>query len=121
MAVTARLKNTFLAGFCLLAASIGALAQTSGRWLSIQAENLQIVGNASESNLRDAGVRLDEFRSLLAAVFPGLTAKRKALRVVVFPDQSTYTPFKPQKADGTADDGVRGYFATGDTVDQIAL
>lgn len=121
MAVSAKLKNIFFAGFCLLAAGSGGLAQTDNRWLSIQSNDLQIVGNAPEPDLRAVGLRLYEFRRLLATVFPGPPSKQKSLRVIVFQDQTAYAPFKPKKADGTTDNGVRGYFAAGDDVDNIAL
>jgi tetratricopeptide (TPR) repeat protein len=89
-------------------------------WTRAQSQNFLIVGNASEREIREVAVRLEQFREAFAQLF---TAARFAspvpTTVIVFRNDSSYEPFKPLYQGRPAE--VAGYFQPSRDVNYITL
>ena len=79
-----------------------------------------MLGNSSEKDLRRVGQRLEQFREAIGILFPKavLNAPRPTI-VLVFKNQKTYDPFKPQYQ-GKAK-AIAGFFVRGAAANFIAL
>ena len=89
-------------------------------WLRLQTSNFSVLGNSSEKDLRRVGQRLEQFREAIGILFPKavLNAPRPTI-VLVFKNQKTYDPFKPQYQ-GKAK-AIAGFFVRGAAANFIAL
>lgn len=94
-----------------------------GVWTSVRSNNFFLAGDAGEAEIRAAAYRLEEFRQVFGQMFPGLKLEIPGVptNVIVFKDAAGYRPFKPKRADGTADDAVAGYFQAGIGANYITL
>jgi tetratricopeptide (TPR) repeat protein len=102
---------------CLYLANTAAAAD---KWLSIQTKNFQLVGNASESDIRRVGRTFEEFRSALASVFPKMDqASTVPTTIVIFKNDESFQPFKPLIKGQPAN--VVAYFQGGEDVNYIAV
>jgi hypothetical protein len=59
---------TILCIFTFLAAQTSVSAKDN--WVSVRSKNFFLIGNASEKEIRQVGTRLEQFRGLLATVYP---------------------------------------------------
>jgi len=90
-------------------------------WLSVRSQNFLVVGEARERDLRRVASRLEEYRAAFSRLLPvGHSDSGVPTAVVVFPDDSTYAPFKPLLAGRTAPN-VAGYFQPGADVNYITI
>ncbi len=91
-------------------------------WLQVRSKNFNLIGNASERDIRKVGGKLEQFRETFRQLF-GQTNLNSGVptNVVVFKSASAYKPFKPVRADGKADTNIAGYFQPGDDVNYITL
>lgn len=102
--------------------SLPALASAKDEWLQVRSKNFNLIGNASERDLRRVGTRLEQFRETFGLFFGSLHVTSPIpTNVVVFKSDSAYKPFKPKKPDGKIDDFISGYFMPGDDVNYITL
>src|SRR6266478_1493310 len=84
-------------------------------WTSVRSQNFQLVGNASEKDIRLVANRLEEFRTVFALLFPAMKLNSPVpTTVIVFKSNSSYRPFK-------VNPNVTGYFQPGDDVNYITL
>lgn len=91
-------------------------------WLSVRSANFHLVGNASEKDIRQVATKLEQFRYTFSLLFPKARfSSYIPTNVVVFKSVSAYRPFKPKRADGKPDDGIAGYFQSGEDVNYITL
>jgi len=89
--------------------------QAKDNWTSVRSQNFQLVGNASEKDIRLVANRLEQFRSVFALLFP--TTKLTSpvpTTVIVFKSDGSYKPFKVNQ-------NVAGYFQPGEDVNYITL
>src|SRR6266404_4325819 len=114
------LKSRFPA-LILIGVLVTALpSQAADKWLSIRSKNFLLVGNASEGSIKRVGRDLEEFRSALGRVFPGVNKESSiGTTVIVFKDDAAFRPYKPLY-EGKAGN-VGGYFQGGQDVNFIAL
>src|SRR5215213_2304452 len=99
----------------------GGRRQAAGGWLSVRSQNFLVEGEARERDLRRVASRLEEYRAAFSRVFPDEHFDTGVpTAVVVFPDDSTYAPFKPLLAGRTASN-VAGYFQPGADVNYITI
>ena len=99
-----------------------AVAAPADVWISVQSKNFHLIGNASEKNIRAVATRLEQFRETFRLLFPGMKiASSTPTTVIVFKSAAAYRPFKPKRPDGKPDDGIAGYFQSGDDVNYITL
>ena len=84
-------------------------------WMSVRSRNFLLVGNASEKEIRQVGVRLEQFRDVFSRLFPKAVINTPVpTTVVVFKNDSSYKPFKPNAT-------TAGYFQSGQNVNYITL
>ncbi len=91
-------------------------------WLRVRSKNFNLVGNASEKDIRKVATRLEQFRETFRQVFNQANLNSSIpTNVVVFKSKSAYKPFLPRRADGKADTGIAGYFQPGDDANYITI
>lgn len=107
-----------LLAFCFAPQS--ALAKDE--WLKVRSKNFNLVGNASEKDIRKVATKLEQFRETFRQVF-NQTNLNSAIptNVVVFKSSAAYKPFKPKRADGKIDTNIAGYFQPGEDVNYITI
>lgn len=104
--------------------SISALGQITGknRWSNVRSKNFNIIGDASEKELRDVATKLEQFRETFRIIFKNMNLNSPTeTNVVVFRSSSSFRPFKPKRPDGKPDDGIAGYFQPGEARNYITL
>src|SRR5215470_11802451 len=93
-------------------------------WLKAQSTSFTLIGDASEKEIRDVGMRLEQFREALSQIFSQIFSRSVIdssvpINVIVFKNDSEYSPFKPQRQGSPAD--VAGHFQSSGDVAYIAL
>ncbi|MGI9054242.1 MAG: DUF1570 domain-containing protein, partial [Pyrinomonadaceae bacterium] len=107
-------------GVCLLVLANQVAAKDN--WINVRSKNFNLIGNASEKDIRGVATKLEQFRETFRLLFP--KAKFNAsieTNVVVFKNDSSYNPFKPKRADGKTDKWIAGYFQPGEDLNYITL
>lgn len=106
-----------------IAGSLHARSVTpKDEWLNVRSKNFNLIGNASEKDIRKVATKLEQFREAFRLLFTRANLSSPIpTNVVVFKSDSAYKPFKPRRADGKADDFIAGYFQPGDDVNYITL
>ena len=106
-----------------LAASTATVTPAPAKdvWMSVRTKNFQLIGNASEKEIRQVATRLEQFRFVFSQLFPkaNLTSTVPTT-VIVFKNDSSYRPYKPVYG-GKVADHVAGYFQPGPDVNYITL
>jgi tetratricopeptide (TPR) repeat protein len=105
----------------LLIAETGLpFVSTKEIWTSVRSRNFNLVGNASERDIRQVAARMEQFREVFSKLFPGLVlASPVPTTVIVFKNDNSFKLYKPV-ADGKMVDAA-GYFQSGRDVNYIAL
>ena len=84
-------------------------------WVSVRTKNFLMIGNASEKDIRNVALKLEQFREAFTNIFPNIKFNTPVpTTVVVFKSDSAYAPFKPNA-------NVAGYFQPGPDVNYITL
>jgi hypothetical protein len=111
--------SVFLAAvFAFLPASAAA----KDEWLQVRSKNFNLIGNASDKDIRKVATKLEQFRETFRQLFTKTNLSSPIpTNVVVFKSSSAYKPFKPKRADGKIDEFVAGYFQPGEDVNYITL
>lgn len=114
--MTKRLALVFGTVFCfVVAVSSSAPVSAKDTWTSVRSKNFLLIGNASEKDIRQVGVRLEQFREVFSRLFTTLNVDSPVpTTVIVFKNEGSYRPFKP-----TAN--TAGYFQSGSDVNYITL
>ena len=91
-------------------------------WVNVRSKNFNLVGNASEKDVRKVATKLEQFREAFRLLFTQTNLSSPIpTNVVVFKSDSAYRPFKPKRGDGKPDDFIAGYFQSGEDVNYITL
>jgi tetratricopeptide (TPR) repeat protein len=113
---------TFIALFLTALVFLPASVSAKDEWLRVRSKNFNLVGNASEKDIRKVATKLEQFREAFRLIFTKTSLGSSIpTNVVVFKSKSAYKPFLPRRADGKADTGVAGYFQPGADVNYITL
>ena len=110
-------SSLFLATVLYLLAVFPGPRQVSAKenWVSVRSKNFVLIGNASENEIRQVGLRLEQFREVFSRLFARVNFKSPVpTTVIVFKSDSSYRPFKPMP-------DVSGYFQPGPDVNYITL
>ena len=101
---------------CFLAAvSHHTTVLAKDNWISVRTKNFFMVGNASEKEIRQVSLRLEQFREVFTRLFPNIRFNTPVpTTVIVFKSDSAYGPFKPGP-------NIAGHFQAGKDVNYIAL
>jgi tetratricopeptide (TPR) repeat protein len=79
--------------FALLSASV---ADAESRWTRLRSDHFVFVGDASERDIRDVALHLEQFRDVLSRVLPPAAVTTTVPTVVfVFQSDASLTPYKP--------------------------
>lgn len=102
------------AGILLLTLLIVPVAAKDS-WVSVHSKNFFLIGNASEKEVKQVAVRLEQFREVFTHLFPAINFNSPVpTTVIVFKNDSSYRPFKPRP-------NLAGYFQPGPDVNYITL
>ncbi len=105
---------------CLLSAAPARTSAAKDVWTRVRSKNFQLVGNASEQDIRQVAARLEQFREVFTQLLPGDHFDSFVpVTVVVFNSDAAYRPFKPLYQGQPAE--VAGYFKSGQDADYITL
>ncbi len=104
--------------FCFAAPSVSA----KDEWLKVRSKNFNLIGNASEKDIRKVATKLEQFRETFRQVFNQNNLNSAVpTNVIVFKSSAAYKPFKPVRADGKVDTNIAGYFQSGEDVNYITI
>jgi tetratricopeptide (TPR) repeat protein len=110
-----RLAVPLAAIFLCLSGTWWASEAARETWVSVRANQLLVVGNSSEKEIRLVATRLEQFREAISQVFTGPSLHdRVPTTVIVFKNDDDYRPFKMS-------DNNAGYFQPGKDVNYITL
>ena len=115
-------RINFLTLFCVCLLIFANQVAAKDNWINVRSKNFNLIGNASEKDIRGVATKLEQFRETFRLLFP--KAKFNAsieTNVVVFKSDSSYNPFKPKRADGKIDKWIAGYFQPGEDLNYITL
>jgi FimV-like protein len=85
------------------------------KWTSVRSKNFLLIGNANEKDIRQVGIRLEQFREVFAHLFTSLKISSPVpTTVIVFKNDESYRPFKTNP-------NTAGYFQPGPDVNYITL
>jgi tetratricopeptide (TPR) repeat protein len=105
-----------ITGLWLLLVPLSApIASAKDTWTSVRSKNFLLVGDASEKEIRQVAIRLEQFREAFTLLFS--RARTKPIvptTVIVFKNDNSYKPFKPTAY-------TAGYFQAGEDVNYITL
>jgi predicted Zn-dependent protease len=109
-------RLSLAATLCLLVIlSAGLTVTAKETWTSVRSKNFLLVGNASEKEIRQVAVRLEQFREVASRLFIKANFNSPVpTTVIVFKNDSSYRPFKPNA-------NAAGYFQAGPDVNYITL
>lgn len=113
----------FLTAWSPFAAPPGS-ATAKNLWLKAQSAHFTLIGDASEKEIRNVGMRLEQFREASLQIFsqifsPLVINSSVPINVIVFENDSAYKPFKPLYQGRPAE--VSGHFQSSGDVAYIAL
>jgi len=102
----------------------GSAAATKEVWLKTESKHFTLIGDASEKEILNVGMRLEQFREAFLQIFSQIFStsginSSVPVTVVVFKNDSAYRPFKPHYQGRPAD--VSGHFQSSDDSAYIAL
>ena len=84
-------------------------------WVSVRTKNFLLVGNANEKDVKQIGIKLEQFREVFTRFFPKVNFKTPVpTTVMVFRNATSYAPFKIREQSS-------GHFQAGPDVNYIAL
>ena len=84
-----------LAFLLFLSAVIPAPVNAKDAWVSVRTRNFQLVGNTSEKQIRQVGMRLEQFRAAIARLFGKASLDTHTpTTVIIFKSHESYGPFK---------------------------
>ena len=99
----------------LLALAPAHQALAKDNWISVRSKNFQLIGNASEKEVKQVANRLEQFREVFTQLFPKAKFTSPVpTTVIVFKSDKSYAPFKPRA-------NLAGYFQPGPDVNYITL
>lgn len=108
------------AAFALCLLLTPSAARAKDAWVGVRSPHYLLVGDTTESELREVAIRFEQFRNAFAQLFPasGLSSSVPTT-VVVFKDYDSYKEFRPLYQ-GKPTEFV-SYFQSGLDVNYIAL
>ena len=114
--MTKRLAIVLAIAFCFLGVVCSsAPVSAKDKWTSVRSKNFLMLGNASEKDIRQVGVRLEQFREVFSRLFTNFKIDSPVpTTVIVFKNDESYRPFKLNA-------NTSGYFQPGPDVNYITL
>ena len=94
-------------------------ASAADKWTAVQSKHFLLVGNASESQIRDVAENLELFRTAYGKFFKPQETATVDTKVIVFKSDSAFRPHKPLYQGKPAN--IAGYFQGGEDKNLIVL
>jgi len=94
-------------------------AQAKDTWTRVRSNNFVLIGDASERDIREVAVKLEQFRDAFSRLFGFRINSTAVTRVVVFKNNEAFDPYKPMHEGKRGN--VAGYFQSGEDVNYITL
>ena len=108
--------------FCFWLCFSSGSVSAKDEWIRVRSKNFNLVGNASEREIRGVATKLEQFREVFRQIFSNVNFNSTAqINVVVFKDKNSFRVFKPVNDDGSSRDWVAGFFQSGEDVNYIAI
>ena len=95
------------------------LPLSAADWISLRSEHFQLFGNASERELRDVALRLEQFREAILKLNPASVRDGAPVITLIFRDDRSFRPFMPRTNGRVVP--VTGVFTGGLDASYIAL
>ena len=96
LAVSGNLQRVRLASG-LTALLLLTIPLQAADWISLRSEHFQLHGNATERELRDVALRLEQFREVVTKLNPdSLRDSAPPVVTVIFRDDRSFRPFMPR-------------------------
>ncbi len=106
-------RKVVFAVLLILLTSFSSIA--ADNWVRVKSENFELVGNASEQQIRDVATKLEQFRVVFGSLFTNLKLTSPVpTTVLVFKDEAAFDPYRSSKWAG-------GYFLSSEDKNYIAL
>ncbi len=114
--MTKRLAIVLAIAFCFfIVVSSAVRVSAKDKWTSVRSKNFLILGNAGEKEIRQVGVRLEQFREVFSRLFTSFKIESPVpTTVIVFKSTESYRPLK-------LNPNTAGYFQPGPDVNYITL
>jgi FimV-like protein len=114
--MTKRFAIVLAIAFCFFGVVCStAPVSAKDKWTSVRSKNFLMLGNASEKEIRQVGVRLEQFREVFSRLFTSFKIDSPVpTTVIVFKNDESYRPFKLNA-------NTSGYFQPGPDVNYITL
>jgi FimV-like protein len=114
--MTKRFAIVLAIAFCFFGVVCSAApVSAKDKWTSVRSKNFLMLGNASEKEIRQVGVRLEQFREVFSRLFTSFKIDSPVpTTVIVFKNDESYRPFKLNA-------NTSGYFQPGPDVNYITL
>ncbi len=110
------MKKAFLLGLLFFAVDASAAV---GKWTIVRSANVTVMGDATESQLRNVAVEVEQFRAAFMQVLTSPSQDATLpLNVVVFKGDDTFNVFKPLNDNNP---GNKVFFQASDDVDYMAM
>jgi tetratricopeptide (TPR) repeat protein len=103
----------------LLMLSVPAHVVAAPKWLRLRTAHFELAGDVSEKQLKQVGLRFEQFRETFARLFPDLRQAPTPVVILVFGSTKAYQPFMPLFNGKRVD--VGGYFMSRPDVSYISL
>jgi tetratricopeptide (TPR) repeat protein len=102
----------------------GSASMAKDVWLKAESKHFTLIGDASEKEIRNAGMRLEQFREAFSQIFSQIFSSSVVnspvpITVIVFKNDLAYKPFKPHYQGKPAE--VSGHFQSSGDSAYIAL
>src|SRR5262245_2858150 len=74
----------------------GRSGDAQSRWTRLQSDHFEFVGDASEKDIRNVALHLEQFREVLSRILPPAAVRTTVPTIVyVFQNDASLTPYKP--------------------------
>jgi Flp pilus assembly protein TadD len=91
------------------------------KWRALRTPHFQLIGDASEGDMRRVAARLEQFREAVGIIIARATVTTSTpTLVIVFKSHKSYRPFKPVYQ-GKPQDHIAGYFMPGQGMNFVTL
>src|SRR5436190_366025 len=94
----------------LFAFLLSPAVMAKDKWIHLQTQNFNVIGNVEEKKMRELALKLEQFRFTFSQIYPGTpSAEPVPVTVIFFKDDNSFNPFKPVYK-GKRRNDVEGFF-----------
>jgi hypothetical protein len=107
---------------CFVASVFGSQASAKDVWTKARSKNFNVIGDASEKDVRSVAARLEQFRQTFQQLFVNVKlSSQNPLNVVVFKNRQSLKDFGPLDQKDAKNALVNGYFQNEAAANYIAV